>query len=197
KTSTPLGPVGAWTNGVAIFNSLDARSYLNQNIWHQNAIVVEAVSFDACLGHPAPDGTYHHHQNASCLYGANPNAHSDLLGYAFDGFPVYGPYAYVNADGTGGITRMRSSYATRAITQRHTLPDGTALTPAQYGPDVSATYPLGYYAEDYVYTAGSGDLDASNGRFAAAPEYPNGTYAYYVTVDADGHSVYPYDVGPS
>src|SRR5262249_2461271 len=54
KTSTPLGPVGAWTNGVAIFNSLDARSYLNQNIWHQNAIVVEAVSFDACLGHPAP-----------------------------------------------------------------------------------------------------------------------------------------------
>lgn len=197
KTSTPLGPIGSWTNGVAIFNALDARSYNNQGIWHQNAIVVEAASFDACLGHPAPDGTYHHHQNASCLYGADATKHSALLGYAFDGFPVYGPYAYANTDGSGEITRMRSSYAARSITQRHTLADGTVLTPSQYGPDVSGTYPLGYYAEDYVYTAGSGDLDAYNGRFAITPDYPGGTYAYYITVDANGQSVYPYDIGPS
>ncbi len=122
--------------------------------------------------------------------------HSALLGYAFDGYPLYGPYAYQNADGTGGVTRMRSSYATRNITVRETLPDGTVLTPSQYGPPVSATYPLGYYAEDYEYVAGSGDLDQYNGRFAVTPEYPAGTYAYYVTVDADGHSVYPYDIGP-
>jgi hypothetical protein len=196
KTSTPLGPIGSWTNGVAIFNALDARSYMNQNIWHQNAIVVEATSFDACLGHPAPDGTYHHHQNASCLYGADPTRHSNLLGFAFDGFPLYGPYAFQNADGTGDIARMRSSYAMRNITVRQTLPDGTVLTPSQYGPPVSSTYPLGYYAEDYVYTAGSGDLDEHNGRFAVTPEYPEGIYAYYVTVDESGHSVYPYDIGP-
>jgi hypothetical protein len=195
KTSTPLGPIGAWSNGVAIFNALDARSYMNQNIWHQNAIVVEATSFDACLGHPAPSGAYHHHQNASCLYGADSTRHSALLGYAFDGFPLYGPYAYGNPDGSGGVTRMRSGYATRNITVRETLPDGTVLTPSQYGPPVSATYPLGYYAEDHEYT-GSGDLDAYNGRFAVTPEYPGGTYAYYVTVDATGHSVYPYDIGP-
>ena len=196
KTSTPLGIIGMWKNGVAVFNALDARSYLNQNIWHQNANTVEGPSFDACLGHPAPGGVYHHHENASCLYGANPNVHSGILGYAFDGFPIYGPYASSTTDGSGPITRMRSSYALRNITQRHTLPDGTVLAPSQYGPDVSGTYPLGYYVEDYLYTAGSGDLDEYNGRFAVTPEYPNGIYAYYTTVDASGLSIYPYHVGP-
>ena len=57
KTSTPLGAIGFWVNGVGIFNALDAMSYQNQNIWHQNAIVAEAVSFDACKGHPAPGGS--------------------------------------------------------------------------------------------------------------------------------------------
>ena len=51
KTATSLGPIGLWVNGVPVFNSLDAMSYNNQNIWHQNAVVVEAASFDACLGH--------------------------------------------------------------------------------------------------------------------------------------------------
>jgi hypothetical protein len=194
-TSTPLGVIGLWTNGVAVFNALDARSYNNQNIWHQNAITVEGPSFDACLGHPAPGGVYHHHENASCLYGADSTHHSAILGYAFDGFPIYGPYAWSNADGSGATVRMRSSYALRNITVRHTLADGTALAPSQYGPDVSATYPLGYYVEDYEYLAGSGDLDASNGRFAVTPEYPDGIYAYYTTVDAAGIAVYPYHVG--
>jgi hypothetical protein len=195
KTSTPLGVIGLWSNGVAVFNALDARSYMNQNIWHQNAITVEGPSFDACLGHPAPGGAYHHHENASCLYGADPARHSPVLGYAFDGFPIYGPYGFANGAGTA-ITRVRSSYALRDITQRHTLPDGTALSPSQYGPDVSATYPLGYYVEDYEYAAGSGDLDEYNGRFSATPEYPDGIYAYYTTVDTSGVAVYPYHVGP-
>ena len=195
KTSTPLGPVGSWTNGVAIFNALDARSYNNQNIWHQNAIQVEGPSFDACLGHPAPNGAYHNHENVACLYTPYTMVHSIILGYAFDGFPVYGPYAYANTNGTGDITRMRSSYALRNITVRQTLPDGTVLVPSQYGPAVSATYPLGYYVEDYSYTMGSGDLDETNGRFAMTPDYPSGTYAYYVTIDSAGNAVYPYDIG--
>lgn len=197
KTSTPLGPIGAWTNGVAIFNALDAHSYNNQNIWHQNANVVEAVSFDECLGHPAPDGTYHHHQNATCVYNVVPGDPSPVVGYAFDGFPVYGPYAHANADGTGDVVRIRSSYRLRAITTRTTLPDGTVLTPSQYGPAVSAQYPLGYYIEDYEYVAGLGDLDSYNGRFAKTPAYPDGIYGYYVTIDSTGASAYPYSVGPS
>ena len=196
-TAAPLGPIGVWVNGVVVYNALDARSYNNQNIWHQNAVVVEAGGFDACYGHPSPDSTYHHHQNPHCLYTSNPAAHSRLLGFAFDGYPIYGPYAYANSDGSGGIARMRSSYRLRAITTRTTLPNGTVLSPPQYGPAVSSTYPLGYYVEDFEYVGGLGELDAQNGRTTVTPEYPGGTYAYFVTIDGSGASEYPYAIGPN
>ncbi len=194
---TPLGHIGVWRNGVSVFNAKDARSYNNKNIWHQNAIVVEAASFDDCLGHPAPNGEYHHHLNPVCLYDqANKTAHSPIIGYAFDGFPVYGAYGYANTDGTGDITRMRTSYRERSITDRSSLASG-ALPAADHGPALSAQYPLGYYVEDFEYVAGLGDLDAHNGRFGITPEYPQGTYAYFMTVDEGGTAVYPYTLGPT
>ncbi len=196
KTSTPLGPIGVLINGVVIFNSEDAHSYNNRNIWHRNAVAVEASSFDSCLGHPQAQGIYHHHQNPVCLYKMDSTKHSPILGYAYDGYPIYGPYGYANTDGTGGIKRMVSSYKLRNITKRTSLPDGTQLSPSEYGPDVSSQYPLGYFIEDYKYVDSSGDLDKYNGRFCVTPEYPNGTYAYFVTVNADGSSAYPYIIGP-
>jgi YHYH protein len=54
NTATPLGPIGVFVNGVPLFNPKDANSYNNQNVWHNNAPVVEASGFDAALGHPAP-----------------------------------------------------------------------------------------------------------------------------------------------
>jgi hypothetical protein len=119
------------------------------------------------------------------------------MGFAFDGFPIYGPYGYANVDGSGGVARIRTGYRMRSITTRTTLPNGTVLTSAQYGPAVSTTYPLGYYLEDFEYIAGLGDLDTSNGRFCVTPEYPMGTYCYFTTIDASGHSEYPYTVGPT
>lgn len=197
-TATPLGHIGLWSNGVVIFNARDAQSYQNQNVWRQNAIFAEANGFDACLGHPQMTGSYHHHQNPLCLYStADTTLHSPILGYAFDGFPIYGPYGYANADGSGGVLRIESSYRARNITQRTTLPDGTILAPVNYGPAVSATYPLGYYVEDFEYVSGLGRLDEYNVRFAVTPEYPLGTYAYVVTINADGSSAYPYALGPS
>ena len=207
--STPLGPIGVHVNGVVFFNSLDARSYRNQNIWHQNAPIFEASGFDAALGHPNPDmqmtngilgGGYHHHQLSLSLVSqigaTSATQHSRLIGYAFDGYPIYGPYSYANPDGTGGIKRMRSSYQTRHLTQRTSLPDGTQLTASQSGPDLSDQFPLGAYAEDYEYVAGSGDLDEYNGRVTVTPEYPQGTYAYFATIDENGKNVYPYLIGP-
>ncbi len=195
-TGTPLGHIGVWSNGVSMFNALDARSYNNQNIWHQNAIVVEGASFDACLGHPAPNGEYHHHLNPRCLYNdADNSKHSPIIGYAFDGYPMYGAYGFANSDGTGGITRMLSSYRQRAITKRTTDANGTALSAAQYGPDVSAQYPIGYYSEDHEYVKDLGNLDEHNGRFCVTPEYPQGTYAYFITIDQSLNGVYPYTVG--
>lgn len=195
-TTTPLGHVGVWSNGVSIFNAKDAMSYGNKGFWNQNAITVEGPSFDTCLGHPAPNGEYHHHLIPRCLFSYNNvGSHSPIIGYAFDGFPIYGPYAYSDTNGMGTIRRMESSYRLRNITQRHTLPDGTTLLAANYGPDVSSTYILGYYLEDYEYVAGLGDLDEHNGRFCKTPEYPNGTYAYFVTIDSLGVAAYPYTVG--
>jgi hypothetical protein len=121
--------------------------------------------------------------------------HSPIIGYAFDGFPIYGAYAYSNTNGTGNITRMKTSYRLRNITQRTTLPDGTTLQANQYGPIVNTQNPLGKYLEDYEYLQGLGDLDEYNGRFAITPEYPSGTYAYYVTIDSNLNPVYPYTVG--
>ena len=85
----------------------------------------------------------------------------------------------------------------RSITTRTTSPTGTTVTT---GPVVSATYPLGYFREDYEFIAhpGSEDyLDVHNGRFCVTPEYPNGTYAYFATVNQNWNSAYPYVVGPT
>lgn len=183
--------------------------------WNRDAIIAEKAGFDCAKGHPA-QGNYHHHQNPSAfkldltvisticdiydadgLYVINENEHSPLIGYAYDGFPVYGAYAFKNADGTGGITRMKSGYQLRNITTRTTSPTGATVTS---GPAVSTTYPLGYFREDYEFISHPGEadyLDEHNGRFCVTPEYPNGIYCYFATVDADWNSAYPYLVGPT
>jgi len=186
-----------------------------QGIWNRDAIVAERAGFDCAKGHPAM-GNYHHHQNPSAfnldlvtlsticdtyaadgLYVINTSEHSPLIGYAYDGFPIYGAYAFANTDGTGGITRMKSSYQLRDITVRTHYADGTNVTD---GPAVNSTYPLGRYREDYEFIAHPGMddyLDEHNGRFCITPEYPNGIYAYFCTVDANHNSAYPYAVGPT
>ena len=53
-------------------------------------------------------------------------------------------------------------------------------------------HPLGRYVDDYEWVAGVGDLDQYNGRFTVTPEFPNGTYAYYATIDDSGDPAFPY-----
>ena len=182
--------------------------------WNRDAIPAEMDGFDCSKGHPA-NGNYHHHQNPSAfkldktvisnicnlydadgLYVMNETAHSTLIGFAYDGFPIYGAFGYKNSDGTGGITRIKSGYQLRNITVRTHHADGTNVPD---GPAVSGTYPLGYFREDYEFISHPNDaayLDAHNGRYCITPEYPNGTYAYFATVDTNLNSAYPYVVGP-
>lgn len=176
-----LGHVGVWTNGVSIFNASDAQSYNNAGVWNRNAYFFEGKSFDNCLGHPAPNGEYHHHVSPKCLYNTlDSSKHSPIIGYAWDGFPIYGAYAFTNNDGTGKIKRMRSGYRLKNMVSRNN------------GPIVDQSYPLGCFMEDYEYVSSIGDLDERNGRFCKTPEYPNGTYAYFVTIDENQDPVYPY-----
>jgi len=184
KTKAPMGHIGVWTNGVSVFNAEDGMSYQNQGVWNQNALYFEGGSFDNCLGHPAPNGEYHHHVNPTCLYDDLDNQnHSPIIGYAFDNFPIYGAYGYTNINGTGSIKRMESSYQERNISNRNN------------GPNLNQ-YPLGAYIEDFEYVSGSGDLDEYNGRYCVTPDYPNGIYAYFVTIDANLDPVYPHTPGP-
>ena len=182
--------------------------------WNRDAIPAEMAGFDCSKRHPAM-GNYHHHQNPSAfnldkvvlsnicnLYAANglymidSTVHSPLIGFAYDGFPIYGAYAFADTNGSGGITRMKPGYSLRNITTRTTSPTGgTVLS----GPAVNSTYFLGYFREDYAFsaTAATDVLDEHNGRFCVTPEYPNGTYAYFATVDSNWNSAYPYAVGPT
>ena len=229
-TATTAGNIGVFINGVALFDYRDGVSWKNSTsslaggplggtgdgVWNRDAVPAEKGGFDCSKGHPAM-GNYHHHQNPSAfnldlvvistvcnlylsdgLYTINSSVHSPLIGFAYDGYPIYGAYGYKNVDGTGGIVRMKSSYSLRSISVRNTYADGSSVTA---GPNVSATYPLGYFREDYQYnptSAATPDyLDVHNGRFCVTPEYPLGTYCYFATVDANWNSYYPYVVGPT
>jgi len=79
----PMGPIGLAVNGVVFFNPFDMNSE-------------DASDFmDRCCGHPAPDGQYHYHKYPICVnspWADDGKAHSPLLGWAFDGYPLYGPY---------------------------------------------------------------------------------------------------------
>ncbi len=184
-------------------------------VWNRDAVPSEMDGFDCSKGHPAM-GNYHHHQNPSAfkldlnvvsticnlydadgLYTIDSNAHSPLIGFAYDGFPIYGAYGYANSNGTGGITRMKSGYELATYSVRTNYPDGTDVDD---GPAVNATYFLGYFREDYRFVSHPNDedyLDEHNGRWCITPEYPNGTYAYFCTVDENWNSAYPYAVGPT
>ncbi|MDQ3019568.1 MAG: YHYH protein [Bacteroidota bacterium] len=189
------GQIGVLKNGVFLFNSGDAMSYNNLNVWHRVAQYFEAISFDTSGGHPAPGGVYHYHINMKKLYTPDPGQHSPLLGYMFDGYPLFGPYAYSNVNGTGSIRRMKSGYKKRNITTRTTLPDGTVLPTNQWGPVISNQYPLGCFIEDYELGAAGADLDLHNGRFCVTPEYPDGIYSYFITIDSTGNPEFPYIIG--
>lgn len=183
--------------------------------WNRDAIPAEMAGFDCSKAHPAM-GNYHHHQNPSAfkldlnvvsticniydadgLYAMDSTQHSPLIGFAYDGFPIYGAYGYMNADGTGGVVRIESGYELRSMTARTTHADGSTVSA---GPAINTTFPLGYFREDYGWISHPNNdeyLDEHNGRFCVTPEYPNGTYAYFCTVDSDWNSTYPYVVGPT
>ncbi|MBL8190599.1 MAG: YHYH protein [Acidobacteria bacterium] len=195
-------------------------------VWLRNAYYGEAQTFDRCLGHQPGNGQYHHHVQPICLRAQLDDnlelvgtsrvgaayrekttgwKHSPILGWMFDGYPIYGPYGYSDpANPNSPIKRLKPSFRLRTMTQRTSLPDwalarhagiSQQLSANQYGPDVSDTFPLGRYIEDYEFVQGLGDLDVHNGRFAITPEFPNGTYAYFVTITDGGSPAFPYITG--
>jgi hypothetical protein len=158
------------------------------------------------------------------VYSENPTNihHSPIIGWVRDGHPVYGPYGFsIATNAASGVRRMISGFLPRNGSNgtanlptdgRISLPAwagraynrSTALSAAEYGPNVATNYPLGRYLEDNDYRGDLGqtlgtdfDLDEHNGRFCVTPEFPNGTYAYFVCISSNGAPLFPYNIGRS
>jgi hypothetical protein len=72
------GPIGVLTNGVLLFDALDAAG--------RDAPAHEIQ--DSCDGHPDQRDVYHYHSVSACVL-ANATGHSTLVGYAVDGYGIY------------------------------------------------------------------------------------------------------------
>ena len=94
--------------------------------------------------------------------------HSPIIGWSYDGHPIYGPFGYATKSG-GGVTQLKSGYSLDLKANRPPL----------------SVFPEGFFVEDYTWTNSTDEavLDENNGRFCVTPDYPNGTYAYFATFD--------------
>jgi hypothetical protein len=111
--------------------------------------------------------------NFNTQYEVSASTHSKIIGWAYDGNPIYGKYGYSNPlDKNSSITQLTSSWQLKSSRND--------------GPPTS-TYSLGSFIEDYQLTTSL--LDKYNGRFCVTPEFPNGTYAYFAT------DAFPYFIG--
>ena len=112
--------------------------------------------------------------------------HSPIIGWAYDGNPIYGPFGYTDPSDSSAVSLLKSGYKLRTDLVKNR--------------PVSADFGDGFFVEDYVYD-GSGDLDIYNGRYAKTPEFPNGTYAYYGSIEANPEVInsfipqFPYFIG--
>lgn len=148
----------------------------------QAAVVNEGdTDLDAYGGHVTSDGEYHYHGDANLLASEETGStHSQLYGFAADGFPVYYKYGYTDENDSGSsIKELKSSYRLKTG-HRKSYYDSSMDTDGTDEPD--GIYD-GTYIQDYEYVDGLGDLDECNGRYGITPEYPEGTYYYVITSD--------------
>ena len=120
---------------------------------------------DTNNAHAQPDGAYHYH-GPPPIFNGDASTASGVIGFAADGFPIFGPYF----DDNGTFRPAVSSYSLRAGNR----PTGTG--------DPGGSYD-GSFRDDYEYIAGQGDLDECNGMTVG------GQYGYYVTTG------FPYIIG--
>jgi len=174
--TTPLGmyPFGVAVNGVPYDPGAAEWWQRNPQSGWQYEPMSGAIDLglDRSRAHVQPDGAYHYHaiptELVARLLGPKGQMKMVQLGWAADGFPIYGPWGHAQAlDGKSPLKELKSSYRLRPGTR----------------PDAPGGRYDGSFVQDYEYVAGSGDLDECNGRFGATPEFPDGIYHYYLTAE--------------
>lgn len=92
-TTTGNGAIGVAISGAVFFNPYEGDG--SATVANDDNSTIDGVPFiDACGGHPLPNGiSYHYHGIPFCITDAvdTPGEHSVLIGYLFDGYPIYGP----------------------------------------------------------------------------------------------------------
>ncbi len=171
RRGPPNLPFGVAVNGV-LFDPGTAEFWQGDRRtgWNYEALGgAVPLGIDTNHAHVQPSGSYHYHGLPTLLLedlGTSPEDHSPLVGWAADGFPIYALYGYQRAeDPESGIAKLTSSYRLR----RGSRPAGPG---GKYD---------GTFVQDYEFISGAGDLDACNGRHCVTPDYPEGTYAYFLT----------------
>lgn len=130
------------------------------------------LGLDENYAHVQPDGNYHYHGLPIGLMkrlGFKNGEHSPIIGWAADGFPIYALFGYSDPMEAGSaIEEMKTGYELKEGER----PGGRDAPDGEYD---------GAFVEDYEYIGGDGTLDECNGRFCVTPEFPGGTYAYFLT----------------
>lgn len=172
--ASPVKDPGVALNGVS-FDPGAGEFYRGDRSlgWQYEALSgAVALGLDDNHAHVQPTGKYHYHGLPTGLMerlSVDGDAHSEQIGWAVDGFPIYARYGYANADRTR-VKEMTSSYRLKSGER----PSG--------GNQPGGTYD-GTFTADYDYVPGLGDLDKCNGTLTVTPDFPNGTYAYFLTTD--------------
>lgn len=169
-TPTGMNPFGVAVNGV-VFDAAAAEWWRDDRAsgWQYEALGGgRNLGIDAEHAHVQPTGAYHYHGLPAALLarlsGGVPKM--VLMGWAADGFPIYGPWIpRGTGDAAAPLVRAKSSYRLKTA-ERAGGPGGK---------------PDGRFVEDWEYVRGAGDLDECNGRTGPTPEYPDGTYHYVLT----------------
>ncbi|WP_421724255.1 YHYH protein [Bauldia sp.] len=176
RTSLGLGEFGVAVDGIP-FEPGAAEWYVGdpEAGWRYEALSgAIALGLDENFAHVQRTGKYHYHglpMSLLAALGTSDTAHSPLVGWAGDGFPIYAVFGYVEPDNpSAGIKTLKSSYQLKT----NGRPEG--------GEDPGGIYD-GTFIADYEYVADAGDLDACNGRVTVTPEFPDGTYAYFLTAE--------------
>ena len=132
---------------------------INQAWRYDPMFSANGFKVDSHNAHSQPDGSYHYHGKPNALYlDNNASSASPVVGFAADGYPIFGPY--INDNGT-----IRKAFASFKL-KSGSRPSGSGDPGGNYD---------GTYRDDYVYEAGYGDLDECNGMTV------NGVYGYYIT----------------
>jgi hypothetical protein len=197
-----LGNIGVAVNGIPIYGVNEGAQPASDAYGDP----IAANILDECGSHSAQQGTFHNHKlQVKCLSQSavsssqpwnnadpSPNEPSPIVGYAFDGFPIYGPYECTDASCTG-VQEMLSGWDSTEYQAGTVGCTSSAACSSGYCTDVmisgtltTACVPKTCVWSNNKYTgkAGSQYLDQCNGHIG-----PNGDYHYHTT------TAFPYILG--